>query len=282
MSRTVRRRASALALAPSCVVLMFTLLLSGCLDYREVLTLAADGSGSLRIDFVVDLAVLSEVSRALGEEPDPQEMAGPTRDEIMAGLDAEGLEVKELDVQEKGQKSKVHALIAFKDLGALAKMEGFGEDRRVDFYDEGEGKVRIVYGFDTDEAIPLEEFSDGEPAPGEQLDETEKKILELTQRARDGLAFRARVALPGRVLKSNGKPVDGSPNESAWVVDKKTDPKRHAVLGKGRVNLMLLVDRASLPFVKELKPLPEKEIGDTEEPVGPRGDKQPMGGLGED
>ncbi len=276
MSRTARRRSS-WALLPALGLSVF---LTGCLDYREVLTLAADGSGTLQIDFVVDLAVLGEISRLLGEEPEPGDMRGPTREEMLSGMNVEGLEVKELDVQEKGSKSKVHALVAFKDLATLSKMEGFGEDRRVDFYDEGDGKVRVVYGFDTDEAIPLEEFSDGAPAPGEELDPTEKKILAATERARDGLAFRARVVLPGKVLKSNGKPVEGSPNESAWVVDKKTDPKRHAVLGRGRVNLMLLVDRSSLPFVKELKPLPERELEDVEE--RPAGSKPPLGGVGED
>lgn len=275
MSRTARRRSSW-----ALPVLAFTTALTGCLDYREVLTLTADGSGTLQIDFVVDLGILGEISRLLGENPGPGDIAGPTREEMLAGMNVEGLEVKALDVQEKGSKSKVHALIAFKDLAALAKMEGFGEDRRVDFYDEGDGKVRVVYGFDTDEAIPLEEISDGAPAPGEELDPTEKKILAATERARDGLAFRARVILPGKVLRSNGKPVEGSPNESSWVVDKKTDPKRHAVLGKGRVNLMLLVERSSLPFVKELKPLPARELEDVE--VRPAGSKPPLGGVGQD
>ncbi len=255
-------------------------LLTGCLDYREVLTLNKDGSGTLRVDFVVDLGILSEVSRALGEEPDPKEMAGPTREEILAGLEVEGIEVKELDLQQKGTKSKVHLVVAFRDLEALAKIEGFGEDRRIDFYDNGDGKVRVVYGFDTDDAIPLEEFTDGGPAPGEKLDETEQKILALTERARAGLAYRARVVMPGRILKSNGKPVEESPNESVWVIDK-TDPKKHAVLGRGRINLALLVDREAVAFVKELKPLPAGR--DTTEDEVPAGKPPaPLGGLGDE
>ena len=168
-----------------CAALLFSLLLlctTGCLDYREHLVLKEDGSGSLQIDFLLDLGVPAEISTALGEQPDPAAAQGPTKAEIQEGLEVEGIEVKELEVQQKGYKSKVHLLINFKSLAALNQIEGFGDDRRIDFYDNGDGKARVVYSFDTKDQLPIEEF--GEPGEG-AMDPVEKKIVALTSSARD-------------------------------------------------------------------------------------------------
>ena len=56
--------------------------LTGCLDYSEELVLKPDGSGSLSLDFTIDLSYLEEVSKALGEAPDEDDFAGPTEEEI--------------------------------------------------------------------------------------------------------------------------------------------------------------------------------------------------------
>ena len=274
----------ALARVALCFTVALPLALAGCLDYREQLEIKPDGSGTLQIDFVADLSVLGEVSKAIGEAPNEEDTKGPTREEILAGLQVEGIEVKELTVQQKDAKHRVRALIAFKDLAALGKIDGFGRDRRVDFYDDGDGKVRVVYSFDTADTIPIEELVEDAP-PGQELDPIEKKLLAITRKARDGIQFRSRVSLPGPVLRSNGEPTPGAPNVSQWVVDKDRDPKRHAALGRGKVVMVLLVDRASVPFVKELMPTPPAgaddgtRMGDRPLPNGPA---RPGGlGLGE-
>ena len=118
---------------------LLPLLLSGCLDYGEELVLAPDGSGTLRVDFTADMKFMADVSRALGDEPTPEDLRGPTREEILEGLKVDGIEVKELEVAEREQKSRVHLLLAFRSLEALGKIEGFGDDRKIDFYDEGNG-----------------------------------------------------------------------------------------------------------------------------------------------
>ena len=105
--------------------LCLALTVSGCLDYREQLTLREDGGGTLQIDFVVNLGLMGEISEALGEKPDPEAMQGPTKDEVLAGVEVDGITVKEIEVEQRGNKSKVHLLVEFKDLASLSQIEGF-------------------------------------------------------------------------------------------------------------------------------------------------------------
>jgi hypothetical protein len=251
-----------------------TLLLAGCLDYRERLTLNKDGSGSMVIDFVVDLGLMNEVAKAFGDQPDPNATKGPTKEEILKGLKVKGITVDEerLTVHHKGDKSKVHIELTFESLKALGQIEGFGDDRKVEFFDNGDGKVRVIYSFDTTDVIPLEELGD-EPPPGEELDPTERKILEITARARDDLRFLGRVQLPGEILKSNGKiEKKPAPNARVWRIDKKADPRLHATLGRGRIIMKMLVERSTVPWVTELQPLPARTVRpqDVRPPEPPR------------
>jgi hypothetical protein len=263
-----------------CAALLFALLLlctTGCLDYREHMTLKKDGSGTLKIDFVLDLGVLAEISTALGEKPDPAAAQGPTKEEILEGLEVEGIEVKEIDVQQKGYRSKVHLVIAFKNLEALNQIEGFGDDRRIDFYDNGDGKARVVYSFDTKDQLPIEEF--GEPGEG-AMDPVEKKIVALTTAARGKIKFRSRVTLPGPIVKSTGMadPRKPKPNERVWQIDKEHSPKKHARLGKSKIRMQIVCEKSSVPFVKKFEPLPPQARGKGPKKGEKKGDKPKIGG----
>ncbi|MGE0706819.1 MAG: hypothetical protein AB7N76_06400 [Planctomycetota bacterium] len=264
-----------LVLLPLLAVLALT---TGCLDYREHLLLEKDGSGLLKIDFVVDLGILNDISAALGEKPDPNATKGPSKEEVLQGLEVEGIKVKELDIQQKDARSKVHIVLAFKDADALSQMEGFGDDRRIDYYDEGDGKVRVVYSFDTKDQLPMEEFGEAGTKP-EDMDPIEKKIVALTSAAREKIRFRSRVTLPGPILKATGvkDPREPKENERVWLIDKERDPKKHARLGKGKLRMQMIVDRETVPWVKELKPLPKYMQGKKgdEEVEGDDGPKEP-------
>ena len=256
-------------------------LFAGCLDYTEELTLNKNGSGRLKLDFTVDMAYMGEVSKAMGEEPTPDDMRGPTREEIMEGLTVEGIMVSELDVQERGTKTRVRMTLDFANLEALSRIEGFGDDRKIDFYDEGGGKVRVVYTFDTTDLIPIDEVGEGGQAP---TDPTEKKIREVTLRARDAVKFRCKVTLPGPLDRSNGRPVKDEPASSIWLIDKESNPEKHQTLGRGKLTFMMLIARDQLPFVTELKPLPDKarEGDGNATPPGPGGaPPKTSGGLGD-
>lgn len=252
--------------------------LAGCLDYGEELVLNADGSGKLTIDFTIDMSYMEEVTKVLGDTPDPEELRGPTKEEVMEAVaEAEGITVEEVDVKTRDKQSRVHLKLAFVSLEALSRLEGFGDERKLEFYDEGDGKVRVMYSFDTTDVVPVDEVAPGE-APQGEVDPVEKKIMEITQRARDSLRFKARMVLPGPILNSNGARDPATPNGSLWKVDKQSDPERHAKLGKGRVKMMVLVDRKTVGFVKELLPKPQPQKPEGETPA-PGGEKKP--GLGE-
>ncbi|RMG07627.1 MAG: hypothetical protein D6731_23425 [Planctomycetota bacterium] len=246
--------------APAAFCAALCLTLSGCLDYREQIRLEPDGSGTMVVDFLVDLGLMNEVAKAFGDEPDPAAQKGPTREEILQGLKVDGIRVDALDVRHKGDLTKVHIELHFDSLEKLSLIQGFGDDRKMEFFDNGDGRVRVVYSFDTRDVIPLEELGE-EPANGQELDPIEKKVLEITARARQRLRFRARVEFPGPILKSNGGPdtrKPPSPNARVWRIDAKSDPRRHARLGRGKIVMQLLVDRSTVPWVKTLQPLPGK------------------------
>jgi hypothetical protein len=241
------------------VGLVLCLLTSGCLDYSEMLTLNPDGSGKLQIDFTLDMGYMEQISKALGDEPDPDELRGPTREEVVEGLEVDGITIDKVDIDHKGRKSRVHVELSFEDLQALRRIEGFGDDRKLEFFDEGDGKhARVVYSFDTTDVIPVDEVSDEEAAAAQ--DPTEKKILDITRRAREALRFRARVLMPGRVVKSNGMPDRTEPRASLWRIDKATTPDKHSQLGRGKIYMMMLVEKTSIPFaLADLKPLPDED-----------------------
>src|SRR5437899_1311928 len=110
------------------------LLLGGCLDYDEVLTLAADGSGDVRIDFTVDLAFadkLRKLSVPAGEKP-PEDADDPwkmmvTKDELQKNFQGvDGVTVKQFLVEDvKPTKTHVKLAIEFASLDALRKTKGF-------------------------------------------------------------------------------------------------------------------------------------------------------------
>lgn len=263
MGRTLPRFALA-----TCAVALLPL--AGCLDYAEELVLNPDGSGKLTIDFTIDMKYMEEVTKVLGDTPDPEELRGPTKEEVMEAVsESEGITVEEVEVKSRDKQSHVHLKLAFTSLEALSRLEGFGDERKLEFFDEGEGKVRVLYSFDTTDVVPVDEVVPSEGAPQGEVDPVEKKIMEITQRARDALRFRARMVLPGPILNSNGSRDPATPNGSLWKVDKQSDPERHSKLGKGRVKMMVLVDRKTVGFVKELQPKPQPTQGGTDKPAGP-------------
>ena len=233
------------------LLLSASLCLTGCLDYAEQLVLNEDGSGTLGIDFTIDMGFMAEIARAFGEEPDPEELRGPTREELMQGLEVEGIEVRELEIEDDAEAmtSRVHVILDFDHLGALEQIEGFGDDRRIEFFHTEEGEVRMVYRFDTRDVVPLEEV--GSDVPEAEMDPIERKIFQVTQEARDALRFRARVALPGPLSGSNGSPDPEDPTASRWRVDKRSNPARHERLGRGEISLTLVAPRSSFPFLED-------------------------------
>ena len=102
MHRSLPARALALI-----ATLCLPLLLCGCLDYQEVITLNREGGGSVQAEFTLDLGPLSQLSLALGEELEPGDFAALSRSEVEAMLTVEGVTVGELEVSQRGTQTHV-------------------------------------------------------------------------------------------------------------------------------------------------------------------------------
>src|SRR5271154_449751 len=162
--------------------------LSGCLDYDEVLSLAKDGSGTLRLDMTVDLAFSQKLRKLAlpegGDEKAAEDADDPfkmlvTKEEILKNVQGvEGVTVKKCLVDEPSpQKTHVKLEIEFKSLDALRKTTGFSA-RELRF-EEKDGNVEATYKID---ARFLKELGliagPDDPAPETDQDKKMRKIVD--------------------------------------------------------------------------------------------------------
>lgn len=247
------------------LLLLLPLLLSGCLDYAEVITLNPDGSGRLEAEATLDLGLVRRLSLALGEEPDAGELASPGRDEVLAALSVEGVTVRELRVDDLGERTRIQVALDFADLEALRRLEGFAARRRLELFDAGGGQALLVSSFDPREVIPLPEEAARWPRQGDGAD-LEQVVAELRRSVR----LRSELRLPGPVLASNGH-ADAAPpglDRAAWAVDALLAPERHVDLGRREVLMRVLCDRSSVPWARELAPVPPEVGSVTDDALG--------------
>ncbi len=266
----MRRAASRLLTLLATLPLLF---LGGCLDYAEVLTLNPDGGGRLEAELTIDMGLMRRLSLALGDEPEDGDLAGPGRDEVLAALSVEGVTVRELQVDDHGERTRIRLAVDFADLEALHRLEGFGARRRLELYDHGDGQVLLVSRFDPREVIPLPEEA-GSWALRAGLAPPEARALEeVLLELRRSVRLQSEVRLPGPILASNGHPDAGHPgfDGAAWAVDERRHPERHVDLGRRDVLMKILCEQSSVPWVHELAPVPPEVgsvAGDALGPVG--------------
>jgi len=238
MTRLLRLNLLRLALAG------LILCLSGCLDYREVLTLSAAGGGSLEAELTLDVGLVGELSAALGEALDEGELASPTRAEFESALTAEGVRVAELQVEEQGPLTWARFRIDFEDLDALHRLDAFSSRRHLALFDHGGGRVLVTSRLDPRGVVP-------QPGFGGALDpERASAVDDVVARIRAALRLESRLHLPGEVLSSNGE-LRGA-DEVSWSFD----TAEHPGLGEGELVLQALVPAEALPWASELQPTP--------------------------
>lgn len=243
--------------AARCLLLLLPLLLGGCLDYAEVLTLRADGSGRLEAEATLDLGLVRRLSLALGEEPDAGAFASPTRDELLAALSVDGVTVRALEVEPQGERTRLRVTLDFADLEALHRLEAFGARRRLELFDAGAERVLVVSSLDPREVIPLREEAEDWALRSGLSPQEASALEELVQELRRTVRLRSELRLPGPILASNGHSDSPSP---AWAVDQGLYPGRHVTLGLREVLMKVLCERSTLPWARELAPVPA-EVG---------------------
>lgn len=227
------------------VLLCLPFLCSGCLEYREVLTLDPQGSGSLEAELSLDLGLLRELSGALGEDLAPEELAAPSEAEFRAMLQAEGVQLQELAVESQGGRTWARFRLEFEDLDALHRLEAFSLRRQLAIFDHGQGRVLLVSRFDPRQLVPRPEDLAG--ANPEQA----AALAEVAERIRSSLRLESELRLPGGVLASNGEIVQPG-RDVSWRFDLASTP----TFGQEEARLKVLCEASALPWADRLEPTP--------------------------
>ncbi len=239
--------------------------LSGCLDYDEVLTLAKDGSGTVRVDMVVDLAFSAKLHAITAPEgaeekgaedaDDPYKML-VTKEEIkkqVQGVD--GVTIKQCLVEETApQKTHVKLEVEFKSLDALRKTTGF-QARELRF-EEKDGNVEATYKID---ARFLKELGlvvgPDDPAPAT---DQEKKMRKVVDEATKEAGARFTVHFPEKPTKTTGK-ADENDEKAVRLEVPKKDAKAHAAVAKDPLVLQATLPRKDMDVLLKPPAAPEKK-----------------------
>lgn len=243
------------------------LLLGGCLDYTEVITLNPDGGGRLEAELTIDMGLMRRLSLALGEELEDG-LTSPSRDEVLAALSVEGVTVRELQVEDQAGQTRIQLAIDFTDLEALHRIEGFGARRRLELYDHGDGQVLLVSSFDPREVIPLPEDVARWAQRGDFAPHTAPALEQVVLELRRSVRLRSELRLPGPLLASNGH-LDAAVDAAAWAVDERRYPERHVDLGRREVLMKILCERRTVPWIQELAPVPPEVGSVADDALGP-------------
>jgi hypothetical protein len=210
--------------------------LTGCLDYDEILTLKSDGSGSVRVEFTVDLAFEAKLKKLMTPEPAPGEKPPEQDDsddaykmmvskqEILKYVQGvEGVTVKQIVVDEpSAQKHHVKLEVEFKSLDALRKTNAFRDGARELTFEAKDDKVEAVYKVD---AKLLGSLLPG----GEAGDDQEKKMRKIVDDATIEAGAKFTIVFPKKPASTTGKAVENDEKAAVWEVPKK-DEKAHAAL----------------------------------------------------
>jgi hypothetical protein len=227
------------------------LALGGCIDGDETLTLAGDGSGTVKLDFTLDLSFVEKLKKL---EPD---VGGEDAEDLTKKIDKKmiqdsvtgpGVKVGTLDVEDAGPKKHVKLELEFKDLEALRALSGFS-DRRLDFAESGDN-VDVTYRFF---ATGLYGFAGIGTEEGEApATDTDKKMAAIVADATKAAGGRFTLVLPGKVLATSGKAVAGN-EKAAFFEIPKNDPALQKKLKKEPFVMTAAIAKKDAPFFEKEK-----------------------------
>ncbi len=202
---------------------------TGCVKFDEKATIAKDGSGSITLNFVVDVAKLKELKDtfaafmpapqappAMEDEPamgEPKKDAPPSPygKEAMEKLlkQTEGNELKEHSIALADGKETVHMLIAFKSFENLCKTGALISLA-----------VTLVKNEDGSYAMTLDPKAGYGGASGGGGGEMEMLagMLPMLEPIVGGLEFKAELAVPGTIVETNGTKSEDA-TKATWTID---------------------------------------------------------------
>ncbi len=167
------------------------LFLAGCINYEETLTLKSDGSGEMLMHYSISEQLSSMMALGGGQQEEGKnEMPFKFKEnEIRAGLQAEGVQVKKIEMKAEGGQQHVYVTVDFKKVTDLNNTTTFKE---MPFVWEEEEKA-IVYSHTLKNKNPQGQQDDGSQAGGQMGDQMAKAML-------GNAAFSFKVKLPDKAL----------------------------------------------------------------------------------
>lgn len=189
--RDVRQAVFFLALIFSCSVL-----LQGCLELEQELTVEKNGAGTLKLSYVLNESFTSMVE--LAEELKQSATGGRTiiepglvlsEQDLRARISGEGVEITSSSFEKKDGRLNISFTISFRDLNTLVKTKALQREP-ISFYRDEKNNLALEVGT---------RFS----AVGLYKNK-------LPENASEGFKAVIKITLPGKVLENNADTVEGT------------------------------------------------------------------------
>lgn len=193
------------SLTPLVLLLTFSVALTGCVKFKQLLTVNPDGSGTMQLT----VAMSEQVLAMAGPEQDP--FAEFSIDEMIEEEDNGFVAFTEPTIENKNGYKTMTVTGYFEDINEL-KFEG-GGDGEEDGMDDGEKAEPTTYTFDTDGTLTIHRPMLGQMAA--QMDNEEMDLSDPNMRAMmapmlQGMEISEAVVVPGAVTESGFLNAQGS------------------------------------------------------------------------
>jgi Tfp pilus assembly protein PilP len=188
------------------ITLMSCLLLQGCLELEQELTVEQNGSGTMRVQYVLSESFTNMVE--LAEEIKESATGGRTliepglvlnERELQARFAGDGVEIKSSSFEKKEGRLNISFTVAFRDLNALVKTKALQREP-ISFYRDEKSNLALEMGT--------------------QFSAVAMYKNKLPENAMEGFKAVLRVTLPGKVLENNADTVEGTTLEWNYRKDK--------------------------------------------------------------
>jgi hypothetical protein len=225
------------------------LLLTGCFQFDQEMTLNADGSGNMKVHYACSEQTLGQIEMLaqMGKQQGGADGGtvtvtsnGPSfkKEEIekeFESVKASGITLRQAAVESKDGWRHVDLLLDFKDLASLRKLELF-KDSKMTLTRDAAGNYVISDQLDVDPSGTDESH---------ERDASEKQMMTAMMQG-----FRAAVTIhvPGKVLESTAHEQQGQ--TVRWVYDLAKDPNVFDKAEKEKMRLVFEGKGLSIPELK--------------------------------
>jgi hypothetical protein len=182
------------------VLLMCVVVGYGCMEIEEELTIAKDGSGTLKTRTVLS----ADLAKMLEGADNSKSNITLTKKELEEEMKKEGVEIKEFKREEKEGKVYISYTVAFKDINLIRDSKQLDD---IEFSKDDSGN--IVFTRSSGEEDPLEPFKPiDKDLPAEEKAEAEMGKQMMTAMMQ-GAKYKCTVTFPNDISKTNADKKDG-------------------------------------------------------------------------